>query len=323
MKYIRYFLSLCLLAGGILFIPHAHASCSSRQFPSVQSIYNLKISTSTDIGEIIAGSERAVNFMVSCTSDRSGEVLVACFTGSGEEVPGMPGVYATGIPGLGVALYNDKWKRITGKGESCDSRGTPVYTLDSNKSFSTSAHLALIKTAEQQGEGNLNSSNTSFTFKIYNAEKLANNSTTYYNAYLFPTKVTCSVDPKGLVVNLGDIPASQFTGSGTTTAWNNFDVHINCDEDATIMYRVNGAEGTVDGQQSVMKLDDTADSATGLGIQMQVNNTTIDYFSGYYPPIALVNKTLTLPVGIRYYQTSHEVTPGSANAAVILTIAYQ
>ncbi|MCK1967353.1 fimbrial protein [Franconibacter pulveris 1160] len=323
MKFIRYFFSLCLLASSLLFIPHANAACSTRQLPMSQGIYNLTISTSTEIGDVIAGTERAVNFNVSCTTDRSGEILIACFNGSGEEVPGMPGVYATGIAGIGVTLYNDQWKRVTGKGENCDSRNTPIYKLDSNKSFMATTNLALVKTAEQIGEGNLNSANSSFVFKIYNAEKIANNSTAYYNVYLSPNTVSCSVDPKSLVVNLGDIPASQFTGPGTATPWHNFDVNISCDRDTMIQYRITGAEGIMNGQQDVMKLDDTPDSATGIGIQMQVNNATINYFSGYYPPLSLTDKRLTLPAGIRYYQTSHDVTPGSANAAVIITIAYQ
>ncbi|EOW6721728.1 fimbrial protein [Cronobacter dublinensis] len=324
MKYMKHLFMLCLLAGSALFMPHAHANCTSPYFPQTSYINFASVTPSTEIGDIIAGTENFFEFTVNCTEDSSDKVLVACFIGPGEEVPGMPGVYASGVPGVGVTLYNNDGKRIVGKGENCDSRNTPVYKPTSDRTFSTSVNLVLVKTSNEMGSGYF-SSGTSFLFKMYNGEKLATNSTLSVTGYYTPSLVACSVDPKSLVVNLGDLPATQFTGPGYTTAWKNFDVNITCEDSASVSFRVSGTEGIADDSKGVMKLTNSPDSATGLGVQMEVNDIPIMYLHGYYGygPISSITKTATLRSGIRYYQTASEVTPGSANATVELTIAYQ
>lgn len=324
MKYMKYLFMLCLLAGSTLFMPDAKANCTSNYLPQNAYMNYASTTPSTAIGDVIAGTESTLDITVNCTEDPSNKVLIACFIGPGEEIPGMPGVYASGVPGVGVTLYNSDWKRIVGKGENCDSRSTPVYQPDSSKTFSALVNMALVKTSNEMGSGYF-TSGSSFLFKMYNGEKLATNSTFSLTGFYTPNQVACSIDPKSLVVNLGDLPATQFTGPGYTTAWKNFDVNITCEDSASVSFRVSGTEGIADDSKGVMKLTNSPDSATGLGVQMEVNDIPIMYLHGYYGygPISSITKTATLRSGIRYYQTASEVTPGSANATVELTIAYQ
>ncbi|EPH6763373.1 fimbrial protein [Cronobacter dublinensis] len=325
MRLIKCFFTLCLLAGSLWFMPHASAACTTNALPQPLSLSNARPSSTTDIGDTIAGMEKVVFFNVTCDTERSGDVVIACFVGSGEEVPGMPGVYETGISGIGITLYNHQWKRIQGKGENCDSRNAPLYTLGSDKNFTVKAKIALVKIGSEIGEGNLNSINSSFLFKIYDKEKFSANSTAYYNGYFFSIPASCSVDPKSLTVNMGDIPATQFAATGTTTPWKNFTINVHCDDWVYVSYLVTPAEGIEDNQNGVIKLINAPDSATGVGAQIGMNNNVIQDFWSYTPFKQLspsVPET-SLTFGVRYYQTDPQVTPGRANTAAMITIAYQ
>ena len=41
-----------------------------------------------------------------------GMEIVSCYYGSGSEIPGLTGVYDSGVAGIGVALMNDQGQRI-------------------------------------------------------------------------------------------------------------------------------------------------------------------------------------------------------------------
>ena len=89
------------------------------------------------------------------------------------EIPGLKGVYESGVPGVGVALMNDQGQRISGAGGvQCDSRGTPVGYVsgDGTQSFNFDVTLELVKTSDAVTSGTLVQSQTEFGIGVFGHE---------------------------------------------------------------------------------------------------------------------------------------------------------
>jgi len=101
-----------------------------------------------------------------------------------------------------------------------------------------------------------------------------------------------------------------------------------------ILYKVDSASGTSpDPNLGLLPLRIPQSTAAGVVVQVHENNTST---GGNYSPSTLgtwktltrydQNKTLVnyeLPMRVRYFSTSTNVTPGSVEAAMTITIQYQ
>ena len=124
---------IIVLATATLFMPHAKATCTTPDLPKMINVASISVPTTLAVGETIPGSEQTVHVAGQCDQsvDRGLEI-VSCYYGTGAELPGLKGVYDSGVAGIGVALMNDKGQRIGGAGGvQCDSRSTPIgYVSD-------------------------------------------------------------------------------------------------------------------------------------------------------------------------------------------------
>ncbi|PUW36880.1 ferrous iron transporter B, partial [Cronobacter sakazakii] len=125
MRFIKLLSALLVLAGSLFFMPHAKASCTAPMMPYTVSVAYVAVSSTLPVGATIPGTDELVSIHGSCNG-YSGQPIIACYYGSGNEVSGMPGVYETGVEGIGISLMNDKGQRIIGGGVGCDTRNTPL-----------------------------------------------------------------------------------------------------------------------------------------------------------------------------------------------------
>lgn len=142
---------------------------------------------------------------------------------------------------------------------------------------------------------------------------------------------TCSVSTgsKSISVPLGSQSASQFSGIGSSSASQHFNIDLlSCSNVKAVLLQFNA---TADSdypnaaQQGVIQLQAVANKASGVGVQLLKGDGTT--------PMPLNSQqtlwqgssasSLSLPFAVRYLQTKSSVTPGEANAIAEFVVAYQ
>lgn len=330
MQIAKSFFLLLVLATAALFMPHAKASCQSPSLPALLSLTSVSVSTSLPVGSTIPGTERTVQISGNCYyAPDAGQPIIACYNGFGKEIPGLPGVYETGVAGIGISLRNDKGQRVTGAADQICSANVPVGQVsgtinsDSTIPFSFDVMLELVKTSETVASGALTMSNTQFNLEVGRNEALGDPNTLSYSGNVQVKAVTCSVSPKSLTVTLGDFPVSRFTGPGTLVSQSVFNIDMLCDRDVQPEMMITSANGYETNFPGVIKLTPESGVATGVGVKMLFNGQ-IPVFGQYMNTFtAYANVQSQYPFSVSYEQTSSEVTPGTANAVATITVAYK
>ena len=330
MQIIKNCFFLLVLGTAALFMPHAKAgTCTSPDLPKQIDVSSISVSTTLPVGATIPGTEQTVHVSGSChdTLDR-GLPIVSCYYGTGSEIPGLTGVYDSGVEGIGVALMNDKGQRITGAGGvTCNSSSTPLgYVSDDvRQTFDFSVTLELVKTSEMVKSGDLSEAQTRFGVGVFQHEGIGEPNTISYSGDVNLKIVTCSVSPRNLTIDLGDFPVSDFTGVGTLSSHAKvFNATVNCNSTVQPEVKISSANGYESGLSGVLKLTQQTGMATGVGVRMMFDGN-IATFDKYVPTSseAVENQTLDIPFQARYIQTSDEVTPGPANTVATITLAYK
>lgn len=328
MQRAQQFIFLLVLATAALFMPHAKATCTTPDLPKMINVASLSVSTTLPVGSTIPGSEQTVHVAGNCDqSVDSGLVIVSCYYGSGLEIPGLSGVYDSGVPGIGVALMNDKGQRISGAGGvQCDSRATPIGYVsdDGQQSFNFDVTLELVKTSSEVKSGTLVQAQTRFGIGVFGHEGIGDPNNISYAGNIDLNEVTCSVSPKNLTVTLGDFPVSDFSGPGSLTRPQTFYVNVNCTDTVQPEAMVTSANGYDAQYPGVIKLTQGSGVASGVGVRLLYDGEAPEF--GVYrdtAAIAQANQTLAIPFEVAYQQTGAEILPGSANSIVTITLGYK
>ncbi|PUX68597.1 fimbrial protein [Cronobacter sakazakii] len=324
MRFIKLLSALLVLAGSLFFMPHAKASCTAPMMPNTVSVAYVAVSSTLPVGATIPGTDELVSIHGSCNG-YSGQPIIACYYGSGNEVSGMPGVYETGVEGIGISLMNDKGQRIIGGGVGCDTRNTPLgyVSSDGNNTFDFTVTLALVKTSTTIYSGSLEQAQTVFGVGVYNQTGIGAPNTIAYAGDITYKTVTCSVDRNNLSVTLGNVPASVFTGVGSSSGWSSFEVNATCNDPVQVGVKVSSANGYASTEPSVINLTSEPGVASGIGVQMTLFRQNIDFDHYTFVASLRPNSTLNIPFAVQYYQTADTVTPGVANAVATITVSYR
>lgn len=162
---------------------------------------------------------------------------------------------------------------------------------------------------------------------------------------------TCQLATPDIDVDLGQHPVTDFNGPGTVTGWKNFDIvlrdcppfygygnytyrefsgeTINKSTDNEVNIRFVSANGTIDGNPLLAKINQEISAARGVGIELSQRESSESIAldgSGGLPLLNLSkddNATYTIPLKARYVQTESVVGAGKANGSVVFTITYQ
>lgn len=318
---------LLILATAALFMPHAKASCLAPNIPALFSLTSISVPTSLPVGEAIPGTERTVHVMGKCLMDQdAGISIVACYNGYGQEVPGIPGVYASGIAGVGVALRNEQGQRVTGAADQICSANMPVGKVsdDDLMTFSFTISLELVKTNETVASGTLTPDNTQFNLGVQGQESVGYPNTISYSGDVQVKTVTCSVAPKSLTVQLGDIPLSSFTGPGKVLPQKVVEITMLCNQTVQPQVMITSGNGYEQNYSGVLKLTPESNVATGVGVRVMMNGQNVQ-FGSYMTTATPVYENIdsSIPFSFAYEQTADEVTPGTANAVATITLGYK
>ncbi|MFX2636351.1 fimbrial protein [Enterobacter hormaechei] len=328
MQMIKQCFLLLVLGTAALFMPHAKATCTTPDLPKMINVASISVPTTLTVGETIPGTEQVTHVAGSCDqSIDSGLEIVSCYYGTGAEISGLKGVYASGVPGIGVALMNDRGQRISGGGGvNCISTGTPVgyVSSDGKRTFDFDVTLELVKTSTAVASGTLDQNQTRFGIGLYHHEGIGDPNSISYAGNIILQEVTCSVSPKSLTVVLGDFPVSQFFTTGLLTDEKDFNISITCNTTVQPELKISSTNGYVPGFGGVIKLTPESGVATGVGVFM-VTDGKVPAFDEYFTTSspANANETLNIPFKVRYEQINDIVTPGPANTVATITVAYK
>ncbi len=249
MQIAKSLLLLVVLTTAALFVPHAKANCVSPNLPALLSLASISVPTSLPVGSTIPGTERSVHATGNCNyAPDAGQPIIACYNGFGNEIPGIPGVYETGVAGIGVSIRNTKGVRVRGAADQVCSAITPLGLVSDTMTngsypFNFDATLELVKTSETVASGSLTTSNTQFNLAVRRLDAVGEPNTLSYSGDVVVKEVTCTVSPKSLTIILGDFPVSRFTGAGTVVAQSTFNIGMLCDQDVQPEMMIASANG--------------------------------------------------------------------------------
>lgn len=329
MQMIKQCFFLLIVGTAALFMPHAKATCMTPDLPKTVNVASVSVPTELAVGDAIPGTEQTVHIAGSCDSSfDSGLEIVACYYGTGAEIPSLKGVYDSGVPGVGVALLNEQGQRISGAGGvQCNSTATPIsyISTDGKLSFNFDITLELVKTGTTVTSGTLSQSQTEFGLGVFGHEGLGSPNHISYAGNVIVKEVTCSVSPQNLTVDLGDVPLSDFVGTGTISApTHNTFVQLNCNSTVQPEVKVTSGNGYETDFPGVIKLTQQDGMATGVGVRMLVDEIPAQ-FDTYVNTLnkAIAGQNMTINFSLSYEQVSPEVTPGPANSVATITVAYK
>lgn len=221
-------------------------------------------------------------------------------------------VYNTNIAGVGLRLTNTASGKLLPYDQSMGT-GSVIINADGIKA-------ELIKTGDITG-GTLDTgmlARASVANQFYFANVTLNGTNTI-------TSESCSVTTNPVNVPLGDHDKSEFSGPGTGTAWQTFNINLSCVQGARINVRIDATADSDAGVPGVIKLDSDPVNASGVGVQVwyRYEDSPVQFGQEryYYTSPSGGNEYVQLQA--RYYQTTQNVTAGKANATATFTLSYK
>ncbi|MFJ4288633.1 fimbrial protein [Cupriavidus sp. NPDC089707] len=325
-----------LLVLACLSVPHlAHAGCTSTPaMPYLQTMNNMAVAVNLPVGSAIPGTVRYYTFTGTCTETLpyvvAGAPIISCYYGSGNEV--MPGVYSTGVAGVGIRLRNAAGQPMTNaQGVNCDTRAANLGTVNADMTYSVSVSVEFVKTGVIS-TGDLDPTQTRFGFGVYKGSTAGALGGGYVNYIGFsgsasPREIACNVNYPA-VVTLPNVSASTLATQGA--AGNTpFSVQLTCNGAAIVGMTLDGATGTPvqsapDGILGIMNAGTTG-NASGAGVQI------VDASSSTPVPLQVRNALGDIAANVpstyrffaRYVALGGTPSPGMVSSAMIFTLDYQ
>ncbi|WP_044173113.1 fimbrial protein [Phytobacter massiliensis] len=266
-------------------------------------------------------------------------------------------VYNTNLPGIGIkfvsGLRSGDAFPVTYPSTNCTAAST---ICNWTNGFAAASWFSLIKTANNVPAGKVSASSLpSVIYSIGQAGAMVDVYKITLSGDIQITTPTCDITlaSQSMTVNLGRHEMSTFNGKGATTDWKDASINLsNCgqffgnSQGANVIATFNGdnvkvtmpysnfvtvtltsLNGIEDATKGIMKLDDSPNQATGIGIQLSTSEDTaglVNLTRGFTQALPMNGvQEVTIPLYARYIQTTDRATAGLANGRLEYTIAYQ
>lgn len=311
-----------LVAGacGLAWATGAEADCPvSSGLPQVMNYGSVAVPNSLATGSVIPGTERTFTVVGKCAaSSMYDKPIVAC-PWSATEVPGMTGVYATNLAGVGMRMRDSSGRPLVGTGLCSPDTSVVAQTADDG-SFSYSTSFELVKTGTVTS-GIL--SNTSYRTGVYSTGVLLNNGANTVSAdNTSVTAITCGVAPASVnpFITLASVSPSAFPAVGSAAARTQFSLSLTCQAKVAISVTFSSTSGST----GVAGVLGNTGTATSVGVQL------LDAAQKPLPldaPVLLTASSTTDP-SFRFFAQyirlgSAAVTAGTVHSTAIFTMSYQ
>ena len=311
----------------------ARASCNvTPALPYLSPLPNIVVASSLGIGETIPGTPRNYQFNGSCNGqngEEPGATIIACYYGSGSEV--MPGVYSTGVGGIGIRLRNASGVPIiNAKGIHCDSRYASVGNLDAQLAYSFSVTIEFVKTAATVASGSLDPAQTRFGLGVYGTGTGLGGNVNYigFSGGVAPRQVTCQVDYPA-TITLPTISTTSLNSATGTSSLTGFSISLRCDDSLKVGITFDGAAGTPvisSGDGIFGSLNEGSPGfASGVGVQLldATRSSPVPLQQRVELGSLAANERRSYSYALQYRRLGGPVLPGLVSGAAIFTFDYQ
>lgn len=323
--------TLSFVALGVSYAAQAASCTSMPTMPYLQTANNIAVPFGLADGSAIPGTVRFFTFSGVCQnpdnnkSIYAGAPIVSCYYGSGTEI--LPGVYSTGVAGLGVRLRNSSGQPMqNAAGIQCDTRNALLGTLNGDLSYSVTVSIEFVKVGQITG-GSLSQTQTRFGFGVYQSAVGLGGSSNYigFAGDVSVRSITCStVSPT--TIDLGVVQASSLVGVGTVGRPVPFTIKLNCDSPAVVGVTFDGVGIPISSAAlGVFGIQSGVDAAQGVGVQLvnQGTNTPVPLQVRNALGSIQANTAQSYEYAIRYYSLASRPAPGTVNGAMVYTFDYQ
>ena len=135
---------------------------------------------------------------------------------------------------------------------------------------------------------------------------------------------SCNIDastPK--LVDLGKIKNIYLEKKGSTAKDTTFYIQLKCSGDTDVSMLLDGQEDTSALGQGVLAIDEGAEMASGVGVQLLYNNAAVELGKEFH--VGKMNEgNFTIPMVARYFRTSTDpVKPGYVKTSVVYSLTYR
>lgn len=311
--FIRLALLLALLASSAVKADCGQASGASPVHWDAIDLGTIQVQRDTPVGKMIYSRQ--------LSSSQNGKNYVFCQPGTALISASTPrtasgvlaNVYSTGIPGVGIKMYETKYETST--------FDNPARTGTFNGSLGTNIEMGPGVTIEIYKTGPITSgafaTGKYFSKKYGSYESIWGNITGGYVQQL-----ACSLNQTTVNVKLGDWMTTSFTGPGAATTPQPVNIGLNCDSGTRVNVNLQGTADTR--QPGTLKLTPEANVADGVGVQiLNQNNQPVTLNSKSLLTTTSTSGNYIINWQARYIQTAATVTSGPANAQATLTITYE
>ncbi|MBV4412630.1 fimbrial protein [Enterobacteriaceae bacterium YMB-R22] len=225
----------------------------------------------------------------------------------------MPGVYETGVPGVGVKIsdYIIEGNFVPGITQLSPNMTIPLSARDIKLTFYrtgpiTPGNFVTGKIASFSLPNTTNSPVDILTIQILSGGIRIK---------------SCYAKHTNIIVPLGSHNRAEFSGPGSMTTPKIFNVELTCQGDSLPVFISFGpAVGATSPQAGVIPILSEDLSATGVGVKVMNQDGTPVQFGKQVTYHTNYEKAITIPLQASYIQTGNMITPGSANAAMTFTI---
>lgn len=230
-------------------------------------------------------------------------------------------VYETGVPGVGIKVA---WANNASRPPSSMAGGAFMGYPTTEMQIPADTYVPgqlwwfqLIKT------GPIESGTVQIPpIQVY-YHNLLTNELTFPATRLEVNKRGCRLLNPAVTVHLPTANHHHFKGVGSSAWERAFDIHLECDPDVSISYRVDGTQAA----DSVLKNSEGPGMATGVGVQLLKG-------AGGGTPLVLGAKAYhqtsgpsggpsPIPLIARYHQHEPDITPGTVVTTATLTLFYE
>lgn len=133
------------------------------------------------------------------------------------------------------------------------------------------------------------------------------------------TQASCEITGSSAIpVNMGEAKANDFQGKNSTLSPVNIQIPLQCDSGAKVNISFAAASSQGNGI-----IDLTSGGAEGVGIQLKLHDTPVNFDQTLFVAQATEQGAFTIPLTAAYIQTADVIKPGAANAVANFTVTYQ
>ncbi|TCK38472.1 type 1 fimbria pilin [Paraburkholderia sp. BL8N3] len=298
----------------------ARAECPATGLPAT-FMYggSIAVTTSLTVGATIPETTRSFRLTGKCVSSGLfNKHIVAC-PQSQSPVPGMPGVYPTGMGGIGMRMRNSAGTPLDGVGEC--STNSSLGMVGPTGLFDVSGTFELVKTGPVS-TGTIGSA-ALFRVGVLNTGYLLNDdrATMGVDTSTALRAVTCFVtsDTANQSIPLMTVNSSKLASTGAVAARTPFSIGLTCDSGVRVNVTFSSVAGS-SGVDSVVKSNGTA---TGVGIQLLDASDSPIVLDQSHNVVGSTAGNATVRFSAQYYRLSGGVTTGTVQASAIYTMSYQ